>query len=182
MFSLRVDDDLELALPDEEGLEEAYAVIMSNYDHLREWSHWLNEDFSFEKARDFHRRNIEKFDSGEEITLRIIFKGKIVGSVELYHIDKRHRSAEIGYWLSKDHTRRGLMTLSVRRVLEHAFEELGLNRIVMKCVPENVKSRAIPEKMGFTAEGTERQSGWMHTRFVDFVVYSLLAEEWRQTR
>ena len=72
------------------------------------------------------------------------------------------------------------MTRSVTRLLEHAFDELKLNRVVIKCVPENLKSRAIPEKLGFEREGTEREGGWLHTRFVDHVVYSLLADEWRQ--
>jgi ribosomal-protein-serine acetyltransferase len=182
MLSLTVDDELELVFPTEDSLEEGYSVIMANYDHIRPWSHWLDENFSLDKAHEFYRRNIQKFESGDQIHLRIVFNSKIVGGIDLFEIDSRyHRSAEIGYWLSKDHTGRGLVTRSVTRLLEHAFDEMKLNRVVIKCVPENLKSRAIPEKLGFVREGIERQGGWLHTRFVDHVVYSLLADEWRQT-
>jgi len=181
MLSLTVDDELELVFPTEDSLEEGYSVIMANYDHIQPWSQWLNEDFSVDKAREFYQRNVQKFESGEQIHLRIVFNGKIAGGIDLFEINSHHRSAEIGYWLSKDHTGRGLVTRSVSRLMEHAFDELKLNRVVIKCVPENLKSRAIPEKLGFVYEGIERQSGWLHTRFVDHVVYSLLADEWRQT-
>lgn len=181
MFSLTVDDELELVFPSEDSLEEGYSVIMANYDHLRPSTHWLDESFTLDTARKFYQRNVQKFESGEEIHLRLVFNGKIVGGIDLFEINSRHRSAEIGYWLSKDQTGRGLVTRSVTRLLEHAFDELKLNRVAIKCVPENLKSRAIPEKLGFVQEGIERQSGWLHTRFVDHVVYSLVADEWRQT-
>lgn len=181
MFSLIVDDELVLAFPAEESVEEGYSMIMANYEHLRPWTHWLDESFTLDTAHKFYRRNVQKFESGEEIHLRIVFKGEITGAIDLFQIDARHRSAEIGYWLSKDHTGRGLMIRSVKRLLEHAYDELKLNRIVIKCVPENLKSRAIPEKLGFVREGIERQGGWLHTRFVDHVVYSLLADEWPET-
>jgi ribosomal-protein-serine acetyltransferase len=180
MFSLTVDDELELVFPTEDSLEDGYLAIMANYDHIWPWSQWLNEDFSLDKVREFYRRNVQKFESGEQIHLRIMFKGEIVGGIDLFEINSHHRSAEIGYWLAKDHTGRGHAIRSVTRLLEHAFDELKLNRIVIKCIPENLKSRAIPEKLGFAREGIERQGGWMHTRFVDHVVYSLLADEWRQ--
>jgi ribosomal-protein-serine acetyltransferase len=89
------------------------------------------------------------------------------------------QSAEIGYWLAKGATGKGIITKSVEKLLEYAFDERNLNRVVIKCVPENTKSRAIPERLNFTIEGVEREAGWLHTRFVDHVVYSLLAREWR---
>lgn len=180
MFSLKVDDEIELEPPYENRLEEVYAVVTANYDYLREWSHWLNEDYTLEKARAFCRKNIEEFEGGEEYKFRIVYRGKIAGSIELFNIDERNKSAEIGYWLAKAAQGKGLMTKSVSRLLEYAFGELKLNRIYMKCVPENLKSRRIPERLGFTREGTERESGWLHDKFADHVVYSMLAREWRE--
>jgi len=179
MFSLKVDDELELALSDENRVEEAFAVIMANYEHIYEWSRWLDENFTLEKAREFCTAHMRSFENeGDEIGLRIIYQGKIVGSTGFHAINRRDKSAEIGYWLAKDCTGKGLMTRTVAKLLEYGFDELKLNRIVVKCVPENLKSRRIPEKLGFTQEGIERESGWLHDRFVDHVVYSILASEW----
>jgi len=180
MFSLRVDDELELTLQYENRVEEAFAVIMGNYEHIHEWSSWLTKDFALEKAREFCKLHVKNFENGEgDIGLRIIYQGKIAGATGFHEINRKDKSAEIGYWLAKEYTGKGLVTKSVARLLEYGFEELKLNRIVIKCVPENLKSRRIPEKLGFVQEGIEREGGWLHTRFVDHIVYSMLIKEWR---
>lgn len=181
MFSLKVNDELELALPTDLNVEKAFAVVMANYDHLHEWMPWVNESFTLESVRGFYRRTLLKFAGNEdEIGLNIVYRGEIVGGTGFHEINWTDKSAEIGYWLAKHATGKGLMTKSVAKLLDYAFEERNLNRIVIKCVPENEKSRAIPERLGFTIEGTEREAGWLHTRFVNHVVYSMLAGEWRK--
>ena len=181
MFSLKVDDELELALPSETNAEKAFALVMANYEHLHEWSPWVNENFSLESVKEYYKRTLARFAFNEdEIGLNIVYKSEIVGGTGFHDIDRVDKSAEIGYWLAKDSTGKGLVTKSVAKLLDYAFDEMKLNRIAIKCVPENAKSRAIPEKLGFTLEGIERQAGWLHTRFVDHVVYSMLAKEWRK--
>ena len=181
MFSLKVNDELELALPSGSNIEKAFAVVMANYDHLHEWMPWVNEDFSLESVREYYNQTLLKFATdGDEFGLNIVFRGEIVGGTGFHSIDRRDKSAEIGYWLAERATGQGLVTKAVEKLLEYGFEELVLNRIVIKCVPENTKSRAIPERLGFTVEGIEREAGWLHTRFVDHVVYSMLAREWRE--
>ena len=179
MFSLKVDDELELALPTESSIEKAYAVVMANYDYLHEWLPWVNEGLMLEGVRDYYKTALKKFaDDGDEIGLNIVFKGKIVGNIGFHEINRRDKSGEIGYWLAESATGKGLVTKSVAKLLDYGFGEMKLNRISIKCAPENVKSRAIPERLGFTREGIEREGGWLHTRFVDHIVYSMLAKEW----
>ena len=43
---------------------------------------------------------------------------------------------------------------------------------------ENEKSRALPERFGFTEEGILRQAEWLYDHYVDHIVYRLLREEW----
>jgi ribosomal-protein-serine acetyltransferase len=178
MLVLTVDDELELRWPDEAGVEEAYTVTMANYEYLRRWSRWLNESFSLENAREFNERNRREMENGTAIHLRIVLNGKIVGSTGYHNWDKNSRQAEIGCWIAEEHSGRGIATRCIRKLLDYGFGELGLNRVFVKCATENLKSQAIPERLGFTREGVERDGGWLHTKFVDQAVYSLLAREW----
>lgn len=66
-----------------------------------------------------------------------------------------------------------------RAVVDYAFGRLGLHRVEIRCAADNHRSRAIPERLGFTQEGVLRESGYLNGRFVDMVVYGVLASEWR---
>ena len=83
----------------------------------------------------------------------------------------------MGYWLDKEAQGTGLMTRSCSALLEHAFAELDLNRVEIRCAVDNARSRAIPERLGFRLEGQLRQAEWLYDRFVDHAVYGLLARE-----
>jgi ribosomal-protein-serine acetyltransferase len=89
---------------------------------------------------------------------------------------------ELGYWISERFEGRGLVITTCRVLIDYAFNELALNRIVISCSAENQKSRAIPEKLGFKQEGILRQSEWLQDRFVDMVIYGLLAKEWQDKK
>jgi ribosomal-protein-serine acetyltransferase len=55
---------------------------------------------------------------------------------------------------------------------------LEFNRVVIQCAVDNVKSCAIPLRLGFTLEGVLRQSDMLNGQFLDMNVYALLRNEW----
>ena len=89
-------------------------------------------------------------------------------------MDYENKKATIGYWLDKEHQGKGIMTRSVKILINFAFTELGLNRIQINCAPENTKSSSIPKRLGFTKEGITRQAEWIYDHFVDWEQYSLI--------
>jgi ribosomal-protein-serine acetyltransferase len=72
-----------------------------------------------------------------------------------------------------------LITKSCRALIDYAFNELNLNRVEIRCGVGNIKSRKIPEKLGFREEGTIREAEWLHDRFIDLVIYGMLSSEWK---
>jgi ribosomal-protein-serine acetyltransferase len=99
---------------------------------------------------------------------------------ELYRLVDRNRAASLGYWLSEDEEGRGTMTDPVRALVAHSFTQWKLNRVEIRADVENVRSRAIPERLGFRQEGILRQAYRVsEDRYSDDAVYSMLASEWR---
>ncbi|PYS72194.1 MAG: N-acetyltransferase [Acidobacteria bacterium] len=96
-------------------------------------------------------------------------------------IDWANRKTEIGYWLGASFQGKGLVTKSCRVLIDHAFNELKLNRVEMRCGAGNTRSRKIPEKLGFKEEGVVRQGEWLHNRFVDLVIFGMLSSEWAKS-
>ena len=179
MFSQRIDEDTDLRLIEPRHAEQLNALIERNLAHIKEWSAWLKDDRSIEDTRSFIRRNLTQFAENKGFGVAIWYRGEMAGQIEYNYIDPANRKTEIGYWLGASFQGKGLVTKSCRVLIDHALSELGLNRVEMHCGVENKRSRKIPERLGFREEGVVRQAGWRHDRFVDFVIYGMLAREWR---
>lgn len=180
MFTLRVDDDIELVLRTEADAEAFFCLTDTNRSHLRPWLLWVDHTKTVADTVEYIRRCEEKFRSGTHIDVGIKYQGKWVGSVGLNDISKDHRKAEIGYWLDKRAQGKGIMTRAVQALIDYGFCELNLNRVWIRCATDNEKSAAVPERLGFTHEGTLRQSEWMYDHFEDDMVWSLLRLEWEE--
>ncbi len=111
------------------------------------------------------------------VTCVIVHQQQIVGIIGFNSINWPHRNTSIGYWIDKDSEGRGIITQSCRKLISYGFGELDLHRIVIKCATENTKSRRIPERLGCKQEGIEREAEFLYGKYVDLVVYSVLAHE-----
>jgi ribosomal-protein-serine acetyltransferase len=69
------------------------------------------------------------------------------------------------------------MTEAVRALVDHALSVWELNRVEIHAAAENRRSRAIPERLGFRQEGTLREAEFVDGRYLDTVVYSMLAAD-----
>ena len=186
LFSYKIDDETDLSLIEPRHAEELNALIERNFNHIKEWSAWLKDDRSIENTHIFIKRNLLQFANNEGFSIAIRYRGEMAGRanthlvfIDFSYFDWINRKTEIGYWLGESFQGKGLVTKSCRVLIEYAFDELKLNRVEMRCGVENQKSRKIPEKLGFKEEGIIRQTAWIHNRFVDYVIYGLLTDEWK---
>ena len=109
----------------------------------------------------------------------IVADGVLCGSIRLNHIEQENRKASVGYFISTSHQGRGIATLAVRAVAQWCFEQLGLNRIELRCTSDNLASQAVAKRAGFVWEGMLRQAELLNGVFVDYFVYGLLKEEFK---
>ena len=86
---------------------------------------------------------------------------------------------EVGYWVAAEARGRGLCPRAVSLVSRWLIMEHGVERVQLRADEENVPSRRVAEKAGFTQEGVLRSSRYNRRlgRRVDFVMYSLLRDE-----
>ena len=59
---------------------------------------------------------------------------------------------EVAYLLAKEYWGRGLATEAARGVVDHAFEQLRLPRLICLFEPENLASANVARKIGMTYE------------------------------
>lgn len=152
-------------------------LVRQNRDHLRAYLPAVVELASPEAARDYLAAAAEWAADGEVLEWYLCAGTELCGSIRVKDIDHADRKAKIGYFLGKEFEGRGIMTASVRMVLDHCFNVLQLNRIELHSAATNDASQAVARRLGFTREGVLRQDEWLNGAFVDVVVYGLLRGE-----
>lgn len=167
-------------LPRLRDAQEVFALIDRHRDALGEWLPWVGETLSAGDTEAFFRKVREWHAEERALHLLIRQDGHAAGMVGMHVLDRRNGKTSFGYWLAPTYWGRGLVTRAVGRLLRFAFEEEGLQRAEIRCAPENARSRAVAERLGFRLEGqlrcAERLSG---DRCVDHLVFGLLRSEWR---
>jgi ribosomal-protein-serine acetyltransferase len=178
VFSLKLDDGLELRLLEERHAETVFAVVDQNRAYLRKWLPWLDVSISPDDTRSFIKKSLHEFANGEGLGAGIWNHDQLIGAISYNFIDRSNRIAHIGYWLAAGQQGRGVMTKACRALVDYAFNELKLNRVEIRCATGNTKSCAIPQRLGFKQEGLQREAEWLYDRFVDLAIYGMLASEW----
>jgi ribosomal-protein-serine acetyltransferase len=173
---IRASDDLDLRLLDGGDAAELHALVESNRAHLSEWMPWA-ADQTFERTARYIRSGLDRHADNQGFEMGLVVDGRIVGAAGIANVDWIARSANIGYWLDEHHQGRGLMTSAVRALIDHAFREMGLHRMEIRATEGNLRSRAIPERLGFTEEGLLREAEHVRDEYHDLVVYGLLATD-----
>jgi len=177
MLTIPVDDDLKLRQLQKADAVTLFELIDANRAHLRQWLPWLDITRSWRDSEAFIEDTAAKCVRGEGLVCGIWQAVQLTGLVSFNGIDSMNRKAEIGYWLSDNCQGRGIMTKACKALMRYGYEQLGLNRITIRCGRENHRSRAIPKRLGMTLEGIERQGEYLYDHFSDLEVYRLLRQE-----
>jgi ribosomal-protein-serine acetyltransferase len=178
LFYFQINEKTQLKLLETRYSEELYLLTDRDRNYLREWLPWVDGTKSPENTKDFIKFTLKEYANNNGLNAGIFFEERIVGCIGLHGIDWNNKKTSIGYWLGSEYQGKGIMTSSCRAIINHVFEDLGLNRIEIRAAELNKKSRAIPERLGFIQEGLIRKAEWLNDHYVDHVVYGILRDEW----
>ena len=96
-----------------------------------------------------------------------------IGHIGLKIINHTSKIAEVGYMLKQSSHGKGFASESLQLIKDHAFAELGLNKLVATCSVDNVGSYKLLEKIGFKQEGRLNQNTFIKNQYIDDFVYGL---------
>lgn len=159
-----------------EDLGALWEAVEEERARIGPWMPWVEPTRTIDDERVWLERVVA--DPASLEGLGIWVEGEFAGGTGL-NVDPFGISAEIGYWIRSRFEGRGLVTKACERLIGHAFDGLGVHRVIIRAGTENVRSRAIPERLGFTFEGVQREEGRGSGGFYDLRMYAMLDREWR---
>lgn len=178
MEYLVVDEQIQLEQMKLSFTSLIFEAIDHDRHYLGKWLPFVDQTRKMEDTEHFVRHLLKiRKESGDEV-YTIWYKGEFAGLVGYKDSDKVNRKTEIGYWLTEKMQGKGIMVRSVWKLTDFAFRNLDCNRVQIKVAVGNVKSAAIPRKLGFMFEGIERDGEFHTNKFFDLEIYSLLKTEW----
>jgi RimJ/RimL family protein N-acetyltransferase len=105
-----------------------------------------------------------------------------IGLFQIREIDPSVRIAEWGFALGSAFWGTGIFVEAANLVLEFAFERLGVHRLEARVAVRNGRGGRALQKVGGVPEGVLRKGFQKDGRYLDQVMYAIIASDWRASR
>ena len=163
--------------------------LIDAYDMFKNWANdsevtrflsWKTHG-SVEDTKEILEKWVNEYKNNNIYNWAIELKeiGEVVGGISIVRLDEKNYSCEIGYNISRLYWGKGMMSESLKAVIDYLFSKVGFNRIVAKHDTNNVASGKVMLKSGMKYEGTLRQVQIRdNNEFYDLAVYAILKSDW----
>ena len=101
--------------------------------------------------------------------------GEKIGVVAYYYHKPEHKKAEVGFWLFPKFWNKGIVTETLKAVIEYCHREKDIHRLEAFVEEGNVASRKVLEKVGFVYEGTMKECEIKNGKFINVLIYGLIS-------
>lgn len=162
-----------------------HAAVEASLPELAKWLPWAAHGYHRGVTQQFVRDSLAAWseDRAYDFTIRRSEDpGRHLGNVSVWWTSRPNLVGEIGYWVRSDESGHGICTEATARLLQIAFEELGLHRTTLRIAVGNRGSERVAEKLGFLHEGVLRDEVKVGTKWLDHTAWGLLESEWRIER
>lgn len=155
-----------------------YEAVDKHRDDLRTWLPFVDGLQSIADEESFLESVLKVPYEDRDVVYIIEKSTNVCGLIGFHFSDRANHRTEIGYWLLPEYRGKGVVTRAVQYLCEWAFFEKDFNRIQIRCAVGNQPSNAIPQRLGFTLEGTERDGELLSSgTYTDIHVYSILKKD-----
>jgi len=105
--------------------------------------------------------------------------GKVIGQSNMALVSKEHKASNIGWVTHQDYQRQGYAFEASKSLLNHAFSNLNVHRVVADIDTRVPESAALARKLGMRHEGTFLDGEFFKGEWCDMWLYAILKREFR---
>lgn len=136
-----------------------------------------------EGFRRFIRWIHEEQRAGRHCCFAVVPRGTdiAVGLFQVRSLEPGFGTAEWGFVLGSPYWGSGMFVDGARQVVDFAFEVIGVHRLEARAAVRNGRGNGALRKLGAVQEGVLRRSFLRGGEYLDQVLWTIVADEWRQT-
>ena len=114
-------------------------------------------------------------DKNNTFAFAVTADDKAIGSISVFRQENIHRrTAELGYYIAEEYWGKGIMTVAIKQICDHVFQNSDIIRIFAEPFAENKASCRVLEKAGFQLEGILKSAAIKNGKIIDMKMYSLI--------
>ncbi len=158
-----------------------WEAVAESREHIKPWLPWGDLHKTPEDSEIFVRMMHAKWLTREDMPMGIwdLSSGRYLGGTGLHRINWDVPCFEIGYWLRKSAEGHGYISEASWLLTQMCFETLHAQRVEIHVAGGNVRSAAVPLRLGFIHEATLRNKTKITTGEVrDMLIFSMIPEEY----
>lgn len=165
------------------GMEHLEAIVRQAADlDVTRYTARMPHPYTLADGQAFLAEALRILDVGLGVVFAIERRGDgaLMGLVGLDRSTDATDTAEIGYWIGREHWLQGFGAEAVHAVLAHAFDDLGFARVLAMVVPENEAGVAIVQSLNFAyAHHMEVEAPARPAGALEVAVYGLNGADFR---
>ncbi|GAB3933974.1 GNAT family N-acetyltransferase [Micromonospora vulcania] len=178
MFALPLTEDVELRPLEPWRAEEFLAHLDRARAHIEPWVSPSFAATDLPGARALLQRYADRWASDTGGIWGLWWHGTLVGGVLFAAFDATVGVCEVGCWLEPAAQGRGIVAPAIRRIVDWAVRERGIQRVEWRTNADNARSIALARRLGLRHDGTLRQLYPSPRGRIDLEIWSVLADEW----
>jgi len=163
--SIIVDEHIELRALHSADASEFFNLIDNSRKSLGRFLTWVEATRTIDDSLAFIAKTTEKRAQGEAYSFAIVVDGELAGHINLMHLTS-DSTPEIGYWIAQRFEGQGITTKATKALTQYGLETLRLPKILIRAVPDNGGSNAIPPKLGYRFVGLRDDKDGSHNHWV----------------
>ena len=152
---INIDEQLSLRQVRVDEAGTIFNLIDSERPYMGKFLPWVELTKTVQDTEEFIEQTINERRNGSAYGYGIVYDGNLVGHMSLMHLNDGEKP-EIGCWISSKMSGHGISTKAAGSLTSFAFDELKLDKVLIKAEPENIGSNKIAEKLGYKLTSQER--------------------------
>jgi [ribosomal protein S5]-alanine N-acetyltransferase len=108
-------------------------------------------------------------------------EGQAIGGIGVHPQPDIHRkNAELGYWLAEPFWGQGIVSETVKQIVDYAFNTFEFDRIFARPFGTNLASQKVLEKNNFKLEARFEKTLFKNGEYLDELVYAIRRSNWNK--
>ncbi|TFB24071.1 N-acetyltransferase [Filobacillus milosensis] len=151
-------------------------AIKNSINELKDWLPFAQTIPSVEETEVIWREAYINFLKRESLRFLIFHKdtNEFIGVTSFEGLDWDIPKCHVGYWINTKFSGNGYMLEAVNELTELGLNQIKFKRIEIRCESTNLKSRSIPERLGYSLEGVLKNEDLSAdgTKLTDTCIYA----------